>query len=126
MAEIKYFTVQEAITTLPLVKKIVEDILQEGREIKLMMEGAYGNEEANPQLTEHLKRMQSYLKELLEVGCFYKDWDFSVGLVDFPAVIEGEEVYLCWRSDEGTISHYHSPNGGFAGRKLIPEVYFNG
>jgi len=124
MAEIKYFTPKEAVKTLPLVKKIVEDILREGKEIQLLMDQVGGDVQLNPEIPERLKNMQVYLKELLDVGCYYKDWDFSLGLVDFPSVIDGEEVFLCWRSDEETISYYHHPASGYAGRKIIPEDYF--
>lgn len=124
MAEIKYFTPKEAVKTLPLVKKIVEDILREGKEIQLLMDQVGGDVQLNPEISVRLKNMQVYLKELLDVGCFYKDWDFSLGLVDFPSVIDGEEVFLCWRSDEETIRYYHHPASGYAGRKVIPEDYF--
>ena len=59
--------------------------------------------------------------ELEELGCYFKDWDFKVGLVDFPAKIEGEEVFLCWKSDEETLGWYHPIEGGFQERKPIPE-----
>lgn len=124
MAEVKYFTPKEAVKTLPLVKKIVDDILREGKEIQFLMDQVGGDVQKNPVISERLKNMQVYLKELLDVGCYYKDWDFSLGLVDFPSVIDGEEVFLCWRSDEKTISYYHHPAGGYAGRKVIPEDYF--
>lgn len=65
------------------------------------------------------------MDEFKEIGCFYKDWNFAVGLVDFPAIIDGEEVYLCWKSDEEKILYYHGISDGFRGRKLIHEYYFN-
>ena len=61
--------------------------------------------------------------ELEELGCEYKDWSYSVGLVDFPSLLEGNEILLCWRSDEETISHYHGIYEGFSGRKPLPSVY---
>jgi hypothetical protein len=61
------------------------------------------------------------MEELEEIGCFYKDWNFSIGLVDFPAIINGEEVYLCWKTDEEKIIYYHRIHEGFSGRKLIPD-----
>lgn len=124
MADVKYFTPKEAVKTLPLVKKIVDDILREGKEIQFLMDQVGGDVQLNPEIPERLKTMQIYLKELQEVGCYYKDWDFSLGLVDFPSVIDGEEVFLCWRSDEETISYYHHPASGYAGRKAIPQDYF--
>jgi len=41
------------------------------------------------------------------------------GLVDFPAIVEGEEVYLCWMLDEPEVGHWHEPDAGFAGRRPL-------
>lgn len=79
----------------------------------------------HPQLQEMLDEIHGYFAEMEEVGCYYKDWGFSIGLVDFPAIIEGQEVFLCWRSDEEDISYYHEIEAGFAGRKPIPPEYFS-
>ena len=63
------------------------------------------------------------LGELKELGCFFKGENFDVGLVDFPALIEGVEVLLCWKSDEGpTLEWYHPLDGGFASRQRIPQL----
>ncbi|MEJ2307316.1 MAG: DUF2203 family protein, partial [candidate division WOR-3 bacterium] len=48
----------------------------------------------------------------------------DIGLVDFPGLIEGREVYLCWKSDEEDIQFYHGVEEGFAGRKPIPKEYY--
>jgi hypothetical protein len=46
--------------------------------------------------------------------------DLERGLVDFPAVIDGHEVYLCWLLDEPQITHFHGVESGFAGRRPLP------
>jgi len=124
MIDTKYFTPNEAIKTLPLVRKIVEDILNEGRELKLIAEDLDGKVEGNPKVQYHLQNIQKYIDELSEIGCFYKDWNFNLGLVDFPAIINGKEVFLCWKSDEDSIRYYHDIDAGFINRKLIPEEYY--
>ena len=46
--------------------------------------------------------------------------DLDRGLVDFPAMREGEEVYLCWvESEEDEIAHWHDLDAGFAGRRPL-------
>jgi hypothetical protein len=45
--------------------------------------------------------------------------DLERGLVDFPAVIDGREVYLCWQLDEPEITHWHGLESGFAGRRPL-------
>ena len=47
--------------------------------------------------------------------------DLERGLVDFPAVIDGREVYLCWLLDEPQITHWHGVESGFAGRRRLPS-----
>ncbi len=122
--ETKYFTPQEAQKTLPLVKSIVKDIIKCGTDLKIISEMDDEAIKNNNQIRNLILEMQKYIDELEELGCFYKDWSFNVGLVDFPSLIDGEEVYLCWRSDEEKIEYYHSHQEGFAGRQLIPEIYF--
>jgi hypothetical protein len=47
--------------------------------------------------------------------------DVERGLVDFPALIDGREVYLCWLLDEPTVTHWHGIESGFAGRRPLPD-----
>jgi len=122
--ETKYFTPKEAIKTLPLVKSIVKDILRCGNDLKILSEASDEELKNNTKIRDLILEMQKYIEELEELGCSFKDWNFTVGLVDFPAIIDGEEVLLCWKSDEETIRYYHTPEAGFAGRKPIPDIYF--
>ena len=123
ITEIKYFTPAEAIKTLPLVKQIVEDILAATKEMRLYAEDVNGKVENDPFILKMADNVEGFIKELEEIGCLYKDWNFTIGLVDFPSIIDGNEVLLCWRSDEETIKFYHDTEAGFAGRKKIPEEY---
>jgi hypothetical protein len=118
--DIKYFTPLEARKTLPLVKKIVKDILDTSREMRMIAEEIGGKVEQDPRIQKMADEIEDFMLELEEIGCFFKDWNFQIGLVDFPAIIEGKEVFLCWRSDEDDIMYYHGIDDGFAGRKLIP------
>ena len=61
--------------------------------------------------------IQTALEKIHATGCVVKD--LEVGLLDFPARINGEAVYLCWRLGEDRIRFYHSQDEGFAGRKPI-------
>ena len=120
---IKYFTPREAKKTLPLVKKIVKDILDYSFQLRTIADSLAGNIKGNQETEYMISQINYFMKELEEIGCYYKDWNFSIGLVDFPSIIEGNEVYLCWRSDEEEILYYHRTDEGYAGRKLIPEEY---
>ncbi|MEZ0227616.1 MAG: DUF2203 domain-containing protein [Planctomycetota bacterium] len=118
----KLFTPAEASRTLPLVKQIVADILAKGKSHRELVE------DDGPETVEKEDRksvleaeLDELFKELDQLGCSFRDWGFEIGLVDFPAEIDGRPVLLCWRSDEPTVSFYHAHDAGYAGRKPIPE-----
>lgn len=121
--ETKYFTPAEARSTLPLVKKIVKDILDTSREMRLYAEDLGENVYNNSALKKMAEQINGFMAELEEIGCYYKDWNFTIGLVDFPSLIDGEEVMLCWKSDEDEIRFYHDLESGYSGRKPIPDKY---
>ena len=45
--------------------------------------------------------------------------DFERGLLDFPAIIGGKEVFLCWEKDEEDIEFWHDLDAGLAGRERL-------
>ena len=45
--------------------------------------------------------------------------DLERGLIDFPSMIDGEEVYLCWLLDEPEVVYWHAPESGFGGRRRL-------
>jgi hypothetical protein len=65
--------------------------------------------------------LKQSLEKIEQMGVLVKDLD--VGLVDFPTLYLGEEVYLCWRMDERDIEHWHGVHEGFAGRKEIDQHF---
>lgn len=120
MNEVKLFTPEEATKTLPLVRKIVEDILNFGKELRELSVKIGKGAEEDPRAIQLMDKLDELFDELEALGCTYKDWNFIFGLVDFPARIDGKEVCLCWRSDEREIGYYHGLEEGFAGRKPLP------
>ena len=123
----KSFTPAQANRTLPLVKRIVAEILDKGRELAALAarrrkqgDGEAGRLQLRMDAVE--MEMRDLLGELERIGCSYKDWGFEKGLVDFPGEIDGRPVLLCWRSDEESVRWFHSPEEGYAGRTPIPEA----
>ncbi len=123
--ETRYFSPAAARRTLPLVRNIVRDILQTTREMRLIAEEVNAGFEDDLRIKKLASDVNGFLAELEEIGCYYKDTKFQIGLVDFPAMIDGVEVYLCWRSDESDILYYHGMDEGYSGRRLIPPQYFD-
>jgi hypothetical protein len=110
----RLFSRSDAESALPLVRQIVADILETAA--RLRAPGVEDDERERLQAA-----LDEHLGELEEMGCFYKDWSFSTGLVDFPAVIDGKSVFLCWRSDEDRLGWYHGVEDGYRGRRPLPE-----
>jgi len=67
------------------------------------------------------KKLKECLEAVQATGCLVKDLDS--GLVDFPTLFRGQEVYLCWKLGERDIGHWHGVEEGFAGRKPIDQDF---
>lgn len=114
------FTPLQASKTLPLVRRIVEDVLAHGRELRALQAAGEPAGEAAARAGVLQARLRDLFEELASIGCEYKDFGFEHGLVDFPSTIDGRDVLLCWRSDEERLGWYHTAESGFAGRQPIP------
>jgi hypothetical protein len=129
----RYYTPEQANAALPLVRAIVQDIVNLARELRdreerssLSRPGGRGrlsaaHEEELKQGRQELERSQERLaeldRELAELGVELKD--AFTGLIDFRCRMDGREVYLCWRLGEPTVAYWHELDAGFAGRQKL-------
>ena len=67
------------------------------------------------------QRLKATLEQIQEFGCLVKDLD--IGLLDFPTLLNGVEVYLCWKLGESGIHFWHGVEEGFRGRKPIDQEF---
>lgn len=116
------FTLEQANKSLPLVKRIVGDIVRTHTQAaKLQQEyeraGPRGQKPLLGPLEQMLHRLEDYVDELSEIGCELKD--YQIGLIDFTGRYQGRDICLCWKLGEETITHWHELNSGFAGRKPV-------
>jgi hypothetical protein len=130
----KLFTVDDANRTLPLVSRIVHDIVtQYARwqervreyEILKVTERVDSPEPRALALEQEIHALameiDRYIRELEELGVEFKGPE--MGLVDFPGMLAGRRVYLCWRLGEPSVQHWHELDTGFAGRQpLTPQM----
>ncbi|HJZ96995.1 MAG TPA: DUF2203 domain-containing protein, partial [Candidatus Solibacter sp.] len=65
--------------------------------------------------------LKAAIAAVQETGCVVKDLD--IGLVDFPTLFKGAEVYLCWKLGEPAIEFWHGLDEGFRGRKRIDQEF---
>jgi hypothetical protein len=127
------FTIDEANATLPLVRAITSDLVKLSREVvdrrqrlqqltvgrKLEPGDPYSDELVHVQeeLEKDTERIEDYLKELLELGVEPKS--ATEGLIDFPSVMDGRRVYLCWKLGEPEVMYWHEVEGGYSGRQPL-------
>lgn len=124
------YTVERANRTLPLVRRIVEDIVvnhQRWRERILeldLLASSVRADAPDARATELEREAQALARdidafevELHRLGIVLKDR--RLGLIDFPAVVEGRQVWLCWRLGEPSVQFYHELDAGFGGRKPL-------
>lgn len=122
----RFFTPKEANQILPNVKKIVEEILSMANEARTLMTTPDPLNERQGQLINLDRRIKALMTQLEDMGCYYKDWNFEIGLVDFPAIIHGQQALLCWRSDEPEVAWFHGYEDGYAGRRPVTrELIFS-
>lgn len=124
----RYFTLTEANATLTLIRPWVEEairirdeVMARQPEIWPVIERAVGNggNAAISKVFFDFNRLDDLVHRIQETGAIVKD--ISIGLVDFPALREGREVYLCWKYGEEQIQFWHEPEAGFAGRQPIEQ-----
>ncbi|EKP95455.1 DUF2203 domain-containing protein [Thermaerobacter subterraneus] len=133
----KFFTPEEATALLPVIRqrllrlrRLYQKARQSYREMEqieavgykpdgtLIM--SYDYKLARQALRAAVEEANQLLAEIHSLGCLVKDVD--LGLVDFPARLNGEPVLLCWRLGEPRVAYYHGEHEGFRGRKPIPPA----
>jgi hypothetical protein len=119
------FTVEQANRMLPLVRRIVEDLVvthgawqQAVGQFEMASSAGLADAETFQRETERLAHeIDGYLRELAELGVEFKG--FEHGLIDFPSERGGRSVYLCWKLGESSVAHWHEIAAGFAGRQQL-------
>lgn len=121
----KHYTREEARALLPDLRKWLNRLIElrgefeknERRLSGMMTEG----QDTGGQLVNASVKIQSEIRELLQEfkrrEIIIKDLDR--GLVDFPALVGGREVFLCWEKDEDDIEFWHDIDSGYAGREPL-------
>lgn len=116
------FTLAEANRSLPLVGRIVKDVVAaHSKIVSLQAQHDRAPAKEKPSIEKEIastmERLQNFVEELNGVGIELKD--VSIGLVDFIGRHRGRDVYLCWKLGEESIGYWHELHAGFAGRQPI-------
>ena len=128
----KIFTVEEANRTLPLVSRIVEDLVREHKlwedKVREFELATVGSSPEHPDAIAELLQMEAqrlatdiegYIAELNDLGVICKG--MGTGLVDFRGRIDGRDAFYCWKLGEVSVLYWHEVDAGFVGRqRLLP------
>jgi hypothetical protein len=126
--EKRFFTVEEARQLLPSLKELMGQVmvishrLEEYREVVQELADSASSNTGGPEGTAYLDiviSLQSCLTQLQETGCVLRS--LQDGLIDFPHLKQGREIYLCWKYGEEDIRFWHEVDEGFAGRTPLLE-----
>ena len=123
---LRYFTLQQANETLTEIRPLMDEIQAIRQEIITrqpdvwpVVERSAGNggSLAASMLVKEFERLEVLVHRVLATGTLFKD--INLGLLDFPALRDGHEVYLCWKYGEDEIAFWHEVEAGYAGRQPI-------
>jgi len=129
----RLFTLEEANMRLPLVRAIACDLSTLARDLverrqrldsllagrKVSSTDVYSDELAEmfKAIERDTKKLEEYVDELQELGVEAKG--AIDGLIDFPSMMDGRVVYLCWKLGESEVMHWHELDAGFVGRQPL-------
>ena len=122
----RYFTLEQAKDTLDLIRPWMDEVQAIRRKILSSQPEAWtaieksvgnGGNRALSKMIQDFEKLDALVHRILETDVLIKD--INIGLLDFPALRNGQEVYLCWQYGEGEIAFWHEVDAGYAGRQPI-------
>lgn len=129
----RLFTVDEANALLPIVRPLVQQILESIRRLRSKSETVIRKEDLDPDAPNLMDRLREdseiarligqvkgLVDEIHSYGCLCKG--VEQGLIDFPCMLGSEVVFLCWQMGEASVSYWHRVEDGFAGRRPLLDV----
>ena len=122
----RHFTVEEANAALNEIRPLVEEIMRIHQVVITRQPEAWpaieraagnGGNRAASELVPEFERLRRLVHRVQDEGAILKD--LGTGLLDFPALRDGREVYLCWKYGEESILFWHDIDTGYMGRQPI-------
>ena len=121
-----YFTLQEANETLATIRPLMDEVQMIRQQILANQPEAWpaieksagnGGNRALSNMVQDFEKLDALVHLIQDTDVLIKD--INTGLLDFPALRDGHEVYLCWQYGEGEIAFWHEVEAGYAGRQPI-------
>ncbi len=128
----KILSLEEANRMLPLLDKIVNDIMKTWEEIirkrtelecieKNPNQGTDDNriQELKSDLNRLIDRINGFIREVEELGCFVEE--FKRGIINFPSLYVGRKVFLCWKPGDSEVRYWHELDESYNERSMIQD-----
>jgi hypothetical protein len=121
-----YFTLEEANEALKVIRPLMEEVQMIRQKILANQPEAWpaieksagnGGNRALSNMVQDFEKLDALIHQIQDAGAEIKD--INTGLLDFSALKDGREVYLCWQYGEEDIAFWHEVEAGFAGRQPI-------
>jgi Uncharacterized conserved protein len=132
----RFYTIDDANTALPEVERILAALRDQRVELielrdRVVAASPPDDETPPPGVPERIRllrlgmqglidQMQAGVARLVELDILLRD--ISTGLIDFPALVSGRPIWLCWRLGEADIAHWHPHDEGFDSRRPLSEL----
>ncbi len=132
----RYYAIDEANAALPEVERILVALRDQREELialrdRVVAASPPDDETPTPGAAEQVRllrlgmqglidQMQAGVARLVEMDITLRD--ISTGLIDFPALVSGRPIWLCWRLGEGDVEHWHPHDEGFDSRRPLSEL----
>jgi hypothetical protein len=121
----RHYTVEQAEAARPWVAERLERIRDALEELRTPdartaleeMDATVGGSWPGQDVATAVLSVFSAAEQLEAMDIVLRDADR--GLVDFPSIRDGEEIYLCWDAAEPRVAWWHEPDSGFAGRRPL-------
>jgi hypothetical protein len=132
----RYYGIDEANGLLPEVERILAALRDQRAELielrdRVVAASPADDEAPSPAIAERVRllrlgmqglidQMQAGVARLVELDITLRD--IATGLIDFPALVSGRPIWLCWRLGEDDVAHWHSVDEGFEARRPLSEL----
>lgn len=122
----QYFTLEQANEALAVIRPIMDEVQAIRQKILAKQPEAWpaieksagnGGNKALSAMVQDFEKLDALIHQILDTGAQIKD--INMGLLDFSALRDGHEVYLCWQHWEYDIAFWHEVDAGYAGRQPI-------
>ena len=143
----RFYNIDDANARIPEVREVLANLRDQREELVRLRDEALerqsaleagvpggsgaghesGGSERDPELRRIRLRMQGLIDQMQAAVTRLDDWgitlrDIRSGLIDFPALVSGRQVWLCWRLGEDDVEWWHELTSGVAGRQRLADL----